>query len=85
MVPAIVITPYVLHISKCSGFPMEGYPNAGIFLRGLKLCGESRTQQVLLVCKKKIGDNHPLFGASIWKRMLYTLLCILQLLTNIVD
>ena len=60
-------------------------PNTGTFLRGLKLCGESRTQQVLFVCKKKIGDNHPLFGASIWKRTLFTLLGILQLFTNIVD
>ena len=32
--------------------------NTGIFLSGLKLCGESRTWQVLLVSKNKIGGNH---------------------------
>ena len=48
--------------------------NIGIFLRGLKLCGESRTQQELLVSKKKIGGNHTFFGdnkASIWKKTPY--------------
>ena len=50
--------------------------NTGIFLRALKLCGESRTKQVLLVSKlcgesrtkqvllvskKKIGGNHAFF------------------------
>ena len=35
--------------------------NTGIFLRGLKLWGESRTQQVLLVSKMKIGGNHAFF------------------------
>ena len=29
--------------------------NTGLFLRGLKLCGESRTQQELLVSKMKFG------------------------------
>ena len=29
--------------------------NTGIFLRGLNLCGERRTLQVLVVSKKKIG------------------------------
>ena len=33
----------------------------GYFLRGLKLCGQSRTQQVLLVSQKKIGGNHAFF------------------------
>ena len=32
--------------------------NTGMFLRVLKLCGESRTKQVLLVFKRKIGGNH---------------------------
>ena len=43
----------------------------GIFWRGLKLCGESRTYQVLLVSKKKIGGNHAFSRgnkASIWKK-----------------
>ena len=31
--------------------------NTGIFLRGLKLSGESRSLQVLLVSKKIIGGN----------------------------
>ena len=35
--------------------------NARIFLRGLKLCGENRTKQVLLVSKKKIGGKHTFF------------------------
>ena len=42
----------------------------GYFLRDLKLCGESRPEQVLLVSKKKIGGNHAFFRdnrASIWK------------------
>ena len=45
--------------------------NAGIFLHALKLCRESRTQQVLLVSKKKIGGNHSFSRdnkASIWKK-----------------
>ena len=45
--------------------------NTGIFLGGLKLYGESRTQQVILVSKKKIGGNHAFFRdnkASIWKK-----------------
>ena len=62
------------------GFPVWVVPsNTGIFLSGLKLCGESRTQQVLLVSKKKIGGNHAVFRdnkASIWKKS-RTLLCIL--------
>ena len=48
--------------------------NAGIFLRGLKLCRESRSQWVLLVSKKKIGGSHAFFRdnwASIWERMPY--------------
>ena len=43
----------------------------GLFLRGLKLCGESRTLQVRLVSKKKIRSNHAFFRdnkASIWKK-----------------
>ena len=72
---------YVLHVSRYSGFEPVVLTNTGACLRGLKLCGESRTQQVLLVCKKKIGDNHPLFSASIWKRTLYIALYF----TNIVD
>ena len=42
----------------------------GYFLRDLKLSGESRTQQVLLVSKTKIGGNHAFFRdnkASVWK------------------
>ena len=46
--------------------------NTGIFLCGL--CRERRTQQVLLVSKKKIGGNHAFFrdnDVSIWKKMPY--------------
>ena len=48
--------------------------NTGIFLRGLKLCGESRTQQELLVYQVKIGGNHAFFRdnkASIKKKTPY--------------
>ena len=43
--------------------------STGILLRGLKLHGESRTYQVLLVSKTKIGGNHAFSRdnkASIW-------------------
>ena len=43
---------YVLHISRYSGFLWVVPSNTGIFLRGLKLCGENRTWQVLLVSIK---------------------------------
>ena len=49
--------------------------NTGIFLRGLKLSGESRTQQVLLESKMKIEGNHVFFRdnkASIWKKKRHT-------------
>ena len=52
---------YVLRISRYSGFLWVVPTNAGIFLRALKLCGERRTYQVLLVSKKKIGGNHAIF------------------------
>ena len=52
---------YVLRISRYSGFLWVVATNTGIILRGLNLCGESRTQQVLLVSQKKIGDNHAFF------------------------
>ena len=52
---------YVLRISRYSGFLSVVLSNTKIFLRGLKLCRESRTQQVLLVSKKKIEDNHAFF------------------------
>ena len=52
--------------------------NTGIFLRSFKLCGESRTQQVLLVPKKKIeGNTH--FSEIIklqFGKERHTLLCI---------
>ena len=46
--------------------------NKGKFLRGLKLYGESRNKQVLLVSKKKIEGNHAFSRdnkASIWEKM----------------
>ena len=49
---------YVLRISRYSDFQWVVLINTGIFLRASKLCGKSRTQQVLLVSKKKIGGNH---------------------------
>ena len=35
--------------------------NTSIFLRVSKLCRESKTSQVLLVSKRKIGGNHAFF------------------------
>ena len=51
--------------------------NTGIFLCSLKLCRESRTEQVRLVSKKKIGGNHAFFRdnkVSIWNKIPYTAL-----------
>ena len=52
---------YVLHIARYSGFLWVVPTNTGIFLRGLKLYGESRTYQMPLVSQKKIGGNHAFF------------------------
>ena len=52
---------YVLRIRRYSDFLRVVPTNTGIFLRGLKLCGECRTQQVLLVPKMKIGGNNTFF------------------------
>ena len=52
---------YVLRISRFSGFVLVVPTYTGIFLRGLKLWGESRTHEVLLVSKKKSGGNHVFF------------------------
>ena len=52
---------YVLRITRYSGFLWMVPTNTGIFLRGLKLYGESRTYQMLLVTQKKIGGNHAFF------------------------
>ena len=62
---------YDLRISRYSSFLWVVPTNTGIFLRGLKPCGESRTQQVLLVFKIKIWGNHTFFRDnkdSIWKK-----------------
>ena len=87
MVPtfASAHTEYILRISRYLGFLWAVTANTGIFLRGLKLCRESRTQQVLLVTKVKIGGNHTFFSdnnALIWKKKCHTLLCILWLFQN---
>ena len=52
---------YVLRISRYSGFLWVVPANTGIFLRGLKLCRESRTWQTLLASRKKIGGNLAFF------------------------
>ena len=49
---------YVFAHLEILGFQWVTPTNTGIFLRVLKQCGESRTQQVLLVHKKKIGSVH---------------------------
>ena len=58
---------YVLRIARYSGFLWVVPTNTGIFLRSLKLYGESRTYQMLLVSQnknknKKIGGNHAFFS-----------------------
>ena len=52
---------YVLRILRYSAFLWVVPTNTGIFLRGLKLCGENITQQVLLVSKMKIWRNHTFY------------------------
>ena len=52
---------FVLCIVRWSGFLRVVPTNTGIFLLGLKLYGESRTYQMLLVSQKKIGGNHAFF------------------------
>ena len=61
-VPTIVTNcAYVLRIARYSSFLWVVPTNTGIFLRGLKLYGESRPYQMLLVSQKKIGGNHVFF------------------------
>ena len=78
---------YILHISRYSGFLWVVPTNTGIFLCSLKLCGESRTYQGLLVSRKKIGGITIHF-AEIMKLQFgknrHTLLCILLLFRIIV-
>ena len=65
---------YVLRISRYLGFLWVVPINTGIFLCGLNLCRESRTEQVLLIFKKKFWGNHLFFRddkASIWKKTPY--------------
>ena len=57
----LFLLPYVLRIWRHSGFLWVVPSNTGIFLRGLKLSGESRTQQVLLVSEMKIGGKQAFF------------------------
>ena len=52
---------YVLRIARYSGFLWVVPTSTGIFLRGLKPYGESRTYQMSLVSQKKIGGNHAFF------------------------
>ena len=79
---------YVLRIWRYSGFLWLVPSNTGIFLRGLKLSAESRTQQVLLVSKMKIRGNHTFFRdnkTSICKKKKrHALLCILVSFRTIV-
>ena len=75
---------YVLRISRYSDFLLVIPITTRTFLRGLELCGESRTLQVLLVSKKIIGGNHAFFKdnkALIWSYR-HTWVCILLLFLN---
>ena len=62
MVPTIV-TAHTCCASRDARFSYRYLvlTNTGIFLRGLKLYGESRTYQVLLVSQKKTGGYHAFF------------------------
>ena len=85
MVATLVMFAYVLRILRYSCFLWEVPTNTWIFLRSLKLCRESRTEQMLLVTKKKIWGNHAFFRdnkALIWKKNSKhcALLCILLFL-----
>ena len=73
---------YVLRISRYSVFLWVVPTNTRIFLRSLKLCGESRTWQVLLVSKKKIGVTMHFSEITLPQigRKRHTMLCILPLL-----
>ena len=77
---------YVLRILRYSGFLRVVPANTGIFLGDLKLRRESRTLQVLLVSKKKIGGSHAFFSdskASIWKKNAihcFVFYCFIELL-----
>ena len=51
---------YILVIWRHSAFVWVVLPNTGIFLRGLKLSEERKTQQLLSVLKK-IGSSHAFF------------------------
>ena len=53
------VTAHLFYASRYtySGFLWVRPTNAGIFLRGFDLCGESRTEQVLLLSKKKITKH----------------------------
>ena len=66
---------YVLRIFIYSGFLWVVLPNTGIFWRGLKPRGESRTYQAPLLSKlRKFGGNRAFFRdskASIWKKTSY--------------
>ena len=81
------VTAHTFCASEIVGFLWVVPTNTGIFLRGLKLCGEGRTQQALLVSKMKIGGNHAFFRdskASIWKKKLQHTFCILWVFRIIV-
>ena len=70
---ATIVTAHTRYL-RYSGFLWVVPTNTGIFLGALKLSGESRTQQVSVVSKKKIGGNHAFFRdnkASIWKKVTY--------------
>ena len=77
---------YILRISRCSGCLWVVPTSTGIFLRCLKIYGESRTQQLLLVSQKKIGGNHafPEIIKLQLRKKCHTLLYILALFRNIV-
>ena len=69
---------------KILGFPMGGAnTNTGIFSRGLKLCGQSRTSKCSWYQKRKFGVTihfSEMTKLQFGKNQCHTLLCILLFL-----
>ena len=60
-IPSLVSRKVVVNVSFKDGTCFCLCASRGIFLRSLKLCRESRTLQVLLVSKTKIGGKPCIF------------------------
>ena len=77
---------YVLLISWYSGFLWVVATNTGVFLRGLKLCGEAELSKCFWYPKIKFGVTmhfSEIIKLQFWKKC-HTLLCFLLLFRIIV-